>query len=100
MTDSNHYCHCQSSVKNHINVCPSTQASLQDVPLYLAIALQHGRTRQVAYVKETLQPLICAVIDGVESEALDLETDPCIVSFLFPVPGPLCLPSLRSTDKE
>ena len=70
-------------MKNHINVSPSPQAAMQDIPLYLAIALQHGRTKQVVYVKETLQPLICAVIDGVESEALDLETDPCIVRELY-----------------
>ena len=67
-------------MKNHISISPSPEVAMQDVPLYLSIALQHGRTKQVTYVRETLQPLIRAVIEGVESEALDLETDPCIVS--------------------
>ena len=49
--------------------------------MYLSIALQYGRSKQVTYVKELLQPLIWTVLDGVvNDEKLDLETDPCIVS--------------------
>lgn len=51
--------------------------------MFLSIALQYGRPKQVSYVKDTLQPLIWAVVDGVvNDDKLDLETDPCIVSIL------------------
>ena len=71
-------------MKNEIALAPSAESSMQEIPIYLSIALQYGRPKQVAYVRDTLQPLIWAVIDGVvNEEKLDLETDPCIVSHLF-----------------
>ena len=71
----------KACIKNEISLAPSLDDVLKDVPLHLSIALQYGRTKQVTYLKELLQPLIWTVIDGVvNDEKLDLETDPCVVS--------------------
>lgn len=73
----------QNSVKNEIAIAPSAESAMKEIPLYLSIALQYGRPKQVTYVRDTLQPLICAVIDGdANDDKLDLETDPCIVRAL------------------
>lgn len=71
----------QVCTKNEISMAPSLDAAVKEVPLYLSIALQYGRTKQVSYVKDMLQPWVWTVIDGVvNDEKLDLETDPCVVS--------------------
>jgi Ras GTPase-activating-like protein IQGAP2/3 len=52
-------------------------AVLDDQPTYMSIALQYGRSKQAAYIRETLQ---AAVHEVVNQEDLDLETNPSIVS--------------------
>ncbi|KAI5118772.1 hypothetical protein M0805_005653 [Coniferiporia weirii] len=70
----------QSSVKSEIAIAPSAVLAMKEIPMFLSIALQYGRPKQVTYVRDTLQPLIWTVIEGVvNEEKLDLETDPCIV---------------------
>lgn len=44
--------------------------------MYLSIVVQYLRPRQVAYVRETLQPIVRELIEAVD---LDLESDPSIV---------------------
>lgn len=62
-------------------MAPTVESTLLDIPMYLSIAFQYGRTKQVSYAKEMLQPLVWTVIDGVvNGEKLDLETDPRNVS--------------------
>ena len=78
-------------MKNEISLAPSVEAAVQEIPIFLSIALQYGRPKQVAYVRDTLQPLIWAVIDGVANDdKLDLETDPCVVRGIFFVILSLC----------
>ena len=58
----------------------STASSVQEVarthPTFINIAVQYLRPKQTAYIRETLQGVIREVIN---SEDLDLETDPCVV---------------------
>lgn len=54
---------------------------MKELSLYLFIALQYGRPKQVTYLRDVLQANIHMVLDGVASDMkLDLETDPCVVS--------------------
>ncbi|KAL5488188.1 IQG1 [Sanghuangporus weigelae] len=70
----------QHCVKNEVAIAPSVESAMKEIPMYLSIALQYGRPKQVTYVRDVLQPLIWTVIDGVvNDEKLDLETDPCII---------------------
>ena len=46
-------------------------------PAYINIAVQYLRPKQTAYIREALQGVVRGVID---SEDLDLETDPRVVS--------------------
>ena len=46
-------------------------------PMYMSIALQYGRAKQAAYIRETLQAVVNEVIS---QEDLDLETNPSVVS--------------------
>ena len=45
-------------------------------PTFINVAVHYVRSKQTAYIKETLQDAIREVIS---SEDLDLETDPCVV---------------------
>lgn len=49
--------------------------------MYQAIVPHYVRPRQVTYVKEALQVIIREMVD---MEDLDLETDPLVVSLMFP----------------
>ena len=64
------------SIINEVAVTPAISAMMQGIPIYLSIALQYGRTKQVTYIRDTLQSVILNVI---EQEDLNLETDPCNV---------------------
>lgn len=46
--------------------------------MYLSIAVQYLRPRQVSYVRETMQSIVSELIEAVD---LDLESDPSIVRF-------------------
>jgi Ras GTPase-activating-like protein IQGAP2/3 len=46
--------------------------------MYINIAVQYIRPKQVFYIQETLQQII---LDIVGSDDLDLEVDPALVSF-------------------
>ncbi|THH07688.1 hypothetical protein EW145_g3209 [Phellinidium pouzarii] len=70
----------QTSIKGEIAIVPSVELAMREIPIYLSIALQYGRPKQVTYVRDMLQPHIWTVIEGVvNEEKLDLETDPCII---------------------
>ena len=48
--------------------------------MYINIAVQYIRPKQIFYIRETLQKII---LDIVGSDDLDLEVDPTIVSWLI-----------------
>jgi Ras GTPase-activating-like protein IQGAP2/3 len=48
--------------------------------MYLNIAVQYIRPKQIFYIRETLQKII---LDIVGSDDLDLEVDPTIVSWFI-----------------
>lgn len=54
--------------------------SIQDVilghPMYLSVAIQYIKTKQIAYIRDTLKSVIAEVTT---MEDLDLETDPVAV---------------------
>jgi Ras GTPase-activating-like protein IQGAP2/3 len=47
--------------------------------MYINIAVQYVRPRQVTYIRETLQGIIRELLEAVD---LDLEPDPTVVSIL------------------
>lgn len=61
-------------------------ATLRDValghPLYLNVAIQYVRPKQVTYVRDTLQAVIREVVND---DGLDLESDPILVCILCSV---------------
>ncbi|EJD01008.1 uncharacterized protein FOMMEDRAFT_21471 [Fomitiporia mediterranea MF3/22] len=70
----------QNSMKSEVAMSPSAESAIPEIPMFLSIGLQYSRPKQVTYVRDTLQPLIWAVVDGVvNDDKLDLETDPCII---------------------
>ncbi|OCH90975.1 hypothetical protein OBBRIDRAFT_729743 [Obba rivulosa] len=64
----------QVAIHDEISSAPSHEAFMKAHPMFLPVAVHYLRPKQTAYIRETLQSLICQVIDA---EDLDLETDPC-----------------------
>ena len=61
------------SIINEVAITPAISAIMQGIPIYISIALQYGRTKQVTYVRDTLQ---AAILNVIEQDDLILETDP------------------------
>lgn len=72
----------QVSISDEVNLAASVPAVLEDHPTYMSIALQYGRAKQAAYIRDALQGVVHEVIN---QEDLDLETNPAVVSTLFVV---------------
>jgi len=61
---------------------PSISDIVHGHPMYINIAVQYVRPRQVTYIRETLQGIIRELMEAVD---LDLESDPMVVSNLIVV---------------
>ena len=67
---------CHDEVHN----APTLQAISRGHPSFLNIVVHYARSKQAAYVRETLQTVIREVV---ESDELDLEADPSVVGRLW-----------------
>ncbi|KAL4081851.1 hypothetical protein V8B97DRAFT_1925744 [Scleroderma yunnanense] len=66
----------QLSIRQEIDSAASIEDVIHGHPMYLSIAVQYLRPRQVSYVRETLQSIMRELIEAVD---LDLESDPSII---------------------
>jgi len=78
---------------------PSISDVIHGHPMYINIAVQYVRPRQVTYIRETLQGIIRELMEAVD---LDLESDPTVVSivtvvhYLFVMVSPCPDPSITN----
>jgi hypothetical protein len=66
----------QHAIQDEINSAPNIESILHNHPLYLNVAMHYIRPKQLVYVREALQSVICEVVS---TDDLDLETDPSLV---------------------
>ncbi|KAI6047200.1 ras GTPase-activating protein [Pisolithus marmoratus] len=66
----------QLSIRQEITSALCIEDVIHGHPMYMSIAVQYLRPKQVPYVRETLQPIIRELIEAVD---LDLESDPSII---------------------
>ncbi|KIK30671.1 hypothetical protein PISMIDRAFT_86433 [Pisolithus microcarpus 441] len=66
----------QLSIRQEVVSAQSMEDVIHGHPMYMSIAVQYLRPKQVPYVRETLQPIIRELIEAVD---LDLESDPSII---------------------
>ncbi|OAX43512.1 hypothetical protein K503DRAFT_765843 [Rhizopogon vinicolor AM-OR11-026] len=66
----------QLSIREEISVATSISDIIHGHPMYLNIAVQYVRPRQVTYIRETLQGIIRELMEAVD---LDLESDPTVI---------------------
>ncbi|KAH7929429.1 ras GTPase-activating protein [Leucogyrophana mollusca] len=66
----------QLSIRQEIGAASSIADIIHGHPVYINIAVQYVRPRQVTYVRETLQTIIRELI---EAHDLDLESDPSVI---------------------
>ncbi|EJD53517.1 hypothetical protein AURDEDRAFT_52863 [Auricularia subglabra TFB-10046 SS5] len=66
----------QASALEEIRAAPTLRDLFTAQPMYMNVAVQYFKPKQVPYVKEMLQVLIRAVVD---EHDLDLETDPSLI---------------------
>lgn len=64
------------SIHEEVTAAPSLSDILHGHPMYINVAVHYARPKQATYVRDTLQVLIREII---ESNDLDLETDPTVV---------------------
>lgn len=73
--------HLQLSIRQEVASAQTVDGVIRGHPLYINIAVQYLRPKQVTYVRETLQAIIRELV---EASDLDLESDPskvCTVLF-------------------
>ncbi|KAG1754021.1 ras GTPase-activating protein [Suillus paluster] len=66
----------QLSIRQEILAAPSISDVVRGHPMYINIAVQYVRPRQVTYIRETLQGIIRELMEAVD---LDLESDPTVI---------------------
>ncbi|KAG9101701.1 hypothetical protein FS749_004510 [Ceratobasidium sp. UAMH 11750] len=66
----------QMSILEEIRPAHDIQDVILGHPMYLAIAVHYIKPKQIAYIRDTLKPIILEVIS---MEDLDLETDPVAI---------------------
>ncbi|KAG0709616.1 hypothetical protein DFH29DRAFT_884999 [Suillus ampliporus] len=66
----------QLSIREEILAAPSISDVVRGHPMYINIAVQYVRPRQVTYIRETLQGIIRELMEAVD---LDLESDPTVI---------------------
>ncbi|KAG9120291.1 hypothetical protein FRC07_004278, partial [Ceratobasidium sp. 392] len=66
----------QMSILEEIRPAQHTQDVILGHPMYLAIAVHYIKPKQIAYIRDTLKPIILEVIS---MDELDLETDPVAI---------------------
>ncbi|KAG1892471.1 ras GTPase-activating protein [Suillus subluteus] len=66
----------QLSIREEILAAPSISDVVRGHPMYINIAVQYVRPRQVTYIRETLQGIIRELLEAVD---LDLEPDPTVI---------------------
>ncbi|KAG2156042.1 ras GTPase-activating protein [Suillus clintonianus] len=66
----------QLSIRQEIMAAPSISDVVRGHPMYINIAVQYVRPRQVTYIRETLQGIIHELMEAVD---LDLESDPTVI---------------------
>jgi hypothetical protein len=63
-----------------VQTSPDPESFSRSYPLYMNIAVQYIRPKQLTYVRESFQAIIR---DVVEQDDLDLETDPVVVRLVL-----------------
>ncbi|KZT24523.1 ras GTPase-activating protein [Neolentinus lepideus HHB14362 ss-1] len=66
----------QLSIQQEISATATINEIMQGHPMYINIAVHYARSKQIVYVRETLQSLIRDVINA---DDLNLEADPCVI---------------------
>ncbi|KAI6035361.1 ras GTPase-activating protein [Pisolithus orientalis] len=66
----------QLCIRQEIASAQTVEDAIHGHPIYISIAVQYLRPKQVPYVRETVQPIIRELIEAVD---LDLESDPSII---------------------
>ncbi|KAG2077434.1 ras GTPase-activating protein [Suillus decipiens] len=66
----------QLSIREEILAAPSISDVVHGHPMYINIAVQYVRPRQITYIRETLQGIIRELLEAVD---LDLEPDPTVI---------------------
>jgi Ras GTPase-activating-like protein IQGAP2/3 len=68
--------HPQLSIRQEVTDARTIEDVIHGHPMYISIAVQYLRPKQVTYVRETLQAIVRELIEAAD---LDLESDPSIV---------------------
>lgn len=66
----------QLSIRQEVTSAQSIEDVIHGHPMYMSVAVQYLRPKQVPYIRETLQPIIRELIEAID---LDLESDPSII---------------------
>ncbi|KAH7887756.1 ras GTPase-activating protein [Phlebopus sp. FC_14] len=66
----------QLSIRQEVAAVQTVEDVIHGHPMYISIAVQYLRPKQVTYVRDTLQAIMRELIDAVD---LDLESDPSII---------------------
>ncbi|KIY49170.1 hypothetical protein FISHEDRAFT_65237 [Fistulina hepatica ATCC 64428] len=64
------------SIREEMTAARSLDEIINGHPMYMNVSAQYVRPKQVTYVRDTLQSIIRDII---QTEDLDLETDPCVI---------------------
>ena len=65
------------SILEEVRAAQQIQDIIMGHPMYLAVAVHYIKSKQIAYIRDTLKTVILEVI---AMDDLDLETDPVAVS--------------------
>ncbi|KAF9247031.1 ras GTPase-activating protein [Melanogaster broomeanus] len=66
----------QLSIRREVADARTIEDVIRGHPIYISIAVQYLRPKQVTYVRETLQAIVRELVEAVD---LDLESDPSII---------------------
>jgi Ras GTPase-activating-like protein IQGAP2/3 len=93
-----HSCSCfhsQLSIRQEVAGAQTVDDVIGGHPMYINIAVQYLRPKQVTYVRDTLQAIVRELVEAAD---LDLESDPSIVCIALFVGGKLSV-ELRSIGR-
>ena len=80
--------HLQLSIRQEVASAQTVDDVIRGHPMYINIAVQYLRPKQVTYVRETLQAIVRELVEAAD---LDLESDPSIVCIAHFVSGKVSL---------
>lgn len=87
----------QASIRDEITSSATVDHIVRGHPMYINVALRYVRPKQAIYIRDSLQNLILEII---EDDQLDLETNPAEVCTYDILPGAFSLSNCRYTRLE